>query len=138
VASSFGFDNFLYRWIFALLLVFGTYNPTSYSFVGWLMSDGFSIGPAPALLGLVLLIAWIMFLRATFNSLGILGISLGAALFGCFIWLLIDLGILSFESTSALTWIALVVVSLLLATGMSWSHIRRRLSGQLDVDDVED
>ena len=28
--------------------------------------------------------------------------------------------------------------SLLLATGMSWSHIRRRLTGQLDVDDVED
>jgi hypothetical protein len=25
-----------------------------------------------------------------------------------------------------------------LATGMSWSHIRRRLSGQADVDDVDE
>ena len=78
-----------------------------------------------------------MFLRATFNSLGWLGIGLGVALFACLLWLLIDMGWLTTESTSALTWMSLVVVSLILATGMSWSHIRRRLSGQIDVDDVE-
>jgi hypothetical protein len=70
--------------------------------------------------------------------MGWLGIALGTALFACFIWLLIDFGLLSLESTSALAWLALVLVSLLLATGMSWSHIRRKLSGQLDVDDVDD
>ncbi|MEL7043681.1 MAG: DUF6524 family protein, partial [Pseudomonadota bacterium] len=45
---------------------------------------------------------------------------------------------LSLEATGALTWIALLVLSLLLGLGMSWSHIRRRLTGQIDVDDVED
>lgn len=138
MANSFGLDNFFYRWIFAMLLVFGTWNPTAYSFVGWLLSENFSFGPLPALLGIALLIAWIIFLRATFMSLGWLGIILGAALFGCMIWLFIDLGLLSLESSSALSWIALVLVSLLLATGMSWSHIRRRMTGQIDVDDVED
>jgi hypothetical protein len=138
MAQSFGFDSFLLRWLFAAVLVFGTYNPTPFSYVGWLLSEGFSFGPLPAFVGVAILIAWIVYLRATFNSLGWLGLTLGAALFGCLIWLFIDLGLLSMESTGALTWLALLLVSLLLATGMSWSHIRRRLSGQLDVDDVED
>lgn len=137
MANSFGFDSFLMRWLFALILVLATYNPTAYSYVGWLMSDGFSIGPLPALAGIVLVIAWIIFLRATFYSLGIIGVVLGAVLFGCLMWLFIDLGLLSLESKGALTWIALVLVSMLLAAGMSWSHIRRRMSGQLTVDDVE-
>ena len=138
MANSFGVDSFFMRWLFAVILVFSTYNPTDYSYLGWLLSEGFSFGAGAALAGVALLIAWVIFLRATFNSLGVLGIALGAALFGCLIWLFIDLGVLSIESPGALTWVALVLVSLLLATGMSWSHIRRRLSGQLDVDDVED
>ena len=138
MAKSFGFDSFLARWVFAALLVLGTYNPTPLSFVGWLRSENFSFGPLPALAGIALLIAWIIYLRATFNSLGWLGIALGAGLFGCMIWLFIDLGLLTTQSTAALTWLTLLLVSLILATGMSWSHIRRRLSGQLDVDDVED
>ncbi|MFV0275769.1 MAG: DUF6524 family protein, partial [Parahaliea sp.] len=91
-----------------------------------------------AIVGLLLLICWIIFLRATFLSMGWLGIILGAALFSCFIWLFIDLGWMSIGSTSALTWAALLLISLLLAAGMSWSHIRKRLTGQIDVDDVED
>lgn len=138
MAQRFGVDSFFLRWLFAAVLVFGTYNPTDYSWVSWALSPENSFGPWHALIGVVLLIAWIIYLRATFLSMGWLGIVLGAALFACIVWLLIDLGLLSLESTSALSWLALVLVSLLLAAGMSWSHIRRRLTGQLDVDDVED
>ena len=70
--------------------------------------------------------------------MGWLGIILGAALFGCVIWLFVDLGWLSLDSTGAITWVALILVAFLLAVGMSWSHIRRRLTGQFDVDDIED
>lgn len=138
MATSFGFDSFIMRWLFAALLVFGTYNPTAYSYVGWLMAEGFSFGPIPAICGVALLIGWAIYLRATFNSLGPFGLVLGAALFACLIWLLVDLGLLTTDSMTAVTWLALLLVSLLLATGMSWSHIRSRLTGQLDVDDVED
>jgi hypothetical protein len=138
MAQRFGVDSFFLRWLFAAVLVFGTYNPTDYSWVSWVLSPENSFGPWHALIGVILLIAWIIYLRATFLSMGWLGIVLGAALFACVVWLLIDLGLLSLESTSALSWLALVLVSLLLAAGMSWSHIRRRLTGQLDVDDVED
>ncbi|MFT7288860.1 MAG: hypothetical protein ACI87W_002984 [Halieaceae bacterium] len=138
MAQNFGLDSFFLRWLFAIVLVFGTYNPTAYSFVGWTLSEDFSVGPLPALVGMILLIAWIIYLRATFLSLGLIGVVLGAAVFACLIWLLIDLGLLSLDATGALSWIALILVSLLLAAGISWSHIRRRLTGQLDVDDIED
>lgn len=138
MAQAFTIGSFLGRLFFALVLVFGTYNPTAYSYISWLLSEGGSFGPVQALVGVVLLIAWIVYLRATFLSMGWLGIILGCALFGCVIWLFVDLEWLTLDSTGALTWMALVMVSFLLAVGMSWSHIRRRLTGQLDVDDVED
>ena len=138
MAKEFDAIGFLLRVLFAMLLVFGTYNPTDYSYASWVLSGDAGFEPVTALVGVALLIAWIVFLRATFLSLGWLGIILGAALFGCFIWLLIDIGWLSMDSTGAITWLVLLLISLILAVGMSWSHIRRRLTGQVDVDDVED
>jgi hypothetical protein len=136
MATEFTASGFLARWLFAAVLVFGTYNPSEYSYFHWIWGKGTNIGPVIALAGVVLLIAWIVFLKATLESLGLLGIILGGALFGCVIWWLIDIGLLSLDSTAALTWIILLVLSLTLAAGMSWSHIRRRLTGQVDV--VED
>jgi hypothetical protein len=138
MANEFNIGSFFARWLFAALLVFGSYNPTEYSYLSWLLAEGTELGPIVAIVGLILLIAWIVFLRATFLSLGWLGICLGAALFGCVLWLLVDVGLLSPDSTNSITWLVLLVLSLILATGMSWSHIRRRLTGQFDVDDIED
>ncbi len=138
MASEFNAGSFAGRWVFALALVLGTYNPTEYSYISWIMSEGVSFGPVIALVGIALLIGWIIFLRATFMSMGWLGIVLGAAFFACIIWLLVDIGWLSLESSAALAWVALLILSLILAVGMSWSHIRRRLSGQFDVDDKDD
>jgi hypothetical protein len=52
------------------------------------------------------------------------------------IWVLFDFGVLTTDSMTALTWISIFCLAGLLSVGMSWSHIRRRLSGQYDVDDV--
>jgi hypothetical protein len=138
MAKEFDVLGFVARWLFAIVLVLGTYNPSGYSYINWVFTDIGAFGPVMALTGVALLIAWIVFLRATLLSLGWLGIALGAALFGCLIWLLVDVGLLSLDSTGAMTWIVLLLLSLILATGMSWSHIRRRLTGQFDVDDIED
>ncbi len=138
MAREFTAVSFISRLVFALVLVFGTYNPTDYSYVSWVLNETTTFGPVTALVGVALLIAWIVFLRATFMSMGWLGIILGAALFGCVVWLFVDLGWLALDSSGAITWVALVLVAFLLAVGMSWSHIRRRLTGQFDVDDVED
>jgi Family of unknown function (DUF6524) len=138
MSKEFTAISFVARFIFAAVLVFGTYNPTDYSYVGWVLAEDTEFGPVTALVGVALLIGWIIFLRASFNALGPIGIILGTALFGCVIWLLVDLGWLDLESPGAISWLALLLVSLMLALGMSWAHIRRRLSGQYSVDDVDD
>ena len=138
MATEFTAVSFIARWLFALALVFGTYNPTDYSYYNWVMANNLEFTPVMALTGVALLIAWIVFLRATLVSLGWLGIILGGAFFACVIWWLIDIDVLSLESTSVLTWIILLVLSFILAAGVSWSHIRRRLTGQFDVHEQED
>lgn len=137
MAKDFTTRSFIGRWLFAAGLVFGTYNPSGYSYVGWLLAESTTFGPVLAIVGLMGLIAWIIYLRATFLSMGMLGVSLGAALFAAVVWLLVDLGWLSIDSTGVLAYLVLILLSILLAMGMSWSHLRRRLTGQVDVDDVE-
>ena len=137
-SNEFNLLSYLGRLLFAAVLVFCTYNPTDYSFVDWVFSEESTFGPVMALAGVALLIGWIIFLTATFQSLGWLGIILFGLLFACVVWLFIDLGWLSLESTSATTWVVMILLALVLGTGMSWSHIWRRMTGQVDVDDVED
>ena len=47
-----------------------------------------------------------------------------------------DFGWLSLENPTANTWIALVLLSIVLAVGMYWAILWRRMSGQLEVDDT--
>jgi len=138
MATEFTAGSFLGRWVFAIILVFGTYNPSGYSYISWLLAEGTEFGPVLAIVGLVLLIGWVIYVRTTFLSMGWLGIILGSALFASIIWLLVNLGWLSLDSTSVITYLVLLLLSLILATGMSWSHIRRRMTGQFDVDDMDD
>jgi len=138
MATAFNAGSFLGRWIFALVLVLGTYNPTQWCYLSWAAAETTDFGPLVAIVGIALLIGWIIYLRATFMSMGWLGIVLGGALFGCVVWLMVDLGWLSLDSGATMAWVVMVILSLILAVGMSWSHIRRRLSGQFDVDDKDD
>ena len=138
MASEFNAGSFVGRWIFALALVLGTYNPTQWCYYNWATAESTTFGPIVAIVGIVLLIGWIVFIRATFMSMGWLGVTLGAALFGCLVWLMVDQGWLSLDSEGMIAWVVLVILSLILATGMSWSHIRRRMSGQFDVDEKDD
>ncbi len=135
MATEFNTGSFLGRWAFALALVLGTYNPTQWCYYEWATAETTVFGPVVAIVGIILLIGWIMFIRATFESMGWLGITLGAALFGCVAWLFVNQGWLSLESDATIAWVVLVIVSLILAAGMSWSHVRRRASGQFDVDE---
>ncbi len=133
--NDFNFAGFLLRLVFALALVFLTYNPSGYSWVGWLDSDVPAVYKAAS--GIVLLIGWVMFLRATWNSLGAFGTILAAAFFGIVIWLGIEWGWFSLDDATVIQWLVLFVVSGVLAVGMSWSHVRRKLSGQYDTDEIE-
>jgi membrane-associated HD superfamily phosphohydrolase len=130
--------SFLLRWAVALVLVFVTFNPTDYSYYRWVaVWDGENI-PLKALAGIVLLILYVIFFRATWRSIGPIGVTLAAGLMAVLIWVTIDFGLLDLNKPTIVTWVLLFAIATILAIGISWSHIRRRVSGQADMDDVED
>jgi hypothetical protein len=120
------------RIVLALALVLLTFNPTGYSFFHWVTAPP-GLTALKAVAGVVLLIGWVMCLRATAISLGWLGVLLGAALLASLVWLLIELKMIDTVDGSVLTWIALVMVGILLGIGLSWSLIRARLIGHVEV-----
>ena len=130
------------RFLTALLLVYATFNPEGVSYFHWaimplIRGEGIgSIGPIQVVAGILLLIGWLVFLQATRRSLGILGALLVLALGAALIWLLVDWHVLAPRSSRAFGHVALVIISLVLAIGLSWSSVNRRITGQLDTDQV--
>ena len=135
--SSFGWDDFAWRWALAIVVVLGTYNPTGYSFVDWAMDPEGRL-PVKVLTGIIIAILYVILIRATWNSIGPIGLGLVGALLGTTVWVAVDFEWLSLDSGTAFSWVVLVIIATILGVGLSWSHVRRRLSGQIDTDDVED
>jgi len=130
--------GFLIRWMCALALLAATFNPTEYNYVQWVRSYGGMNMSIAVLAGLLLLVGYIIYLRATLRSIGALGMMLILALVGAALWVLVDLGVLRLDNPSFNVWLGLVALSFVLAIGLSWSIVRRALSGQADVDDVDE
>jgi uncharacterized membrane protein YjgN (DUF898 family) len=127
----------LIRWAVAFVLLTLTYNPTQYNYVAWAQRGWQMDTPLIVLAGLVLAVGYVIYLRATLRSIGVVGMALVIALVAALIWVLQDYGLISLENPTSNIWLALVTLSGTLGVGLSWSIIRRRLSGQADVDDVD-
>ncbi|MDR7092055.1 DUF6524 family protein [Cellvibrio fibrivorans] len=126
------------RFLFALLLVLLSYNPSGYSYFHWVHYSFSDITPYVVIAGIILLIGWGIYIKTTLNSLGLIGVIALAALFACLVWLFIYWGFLSVNDISAMAWVIEVLLAAMLAVGMCWSHFTRRMSGQVDVDEIED
>ena len=125
------------RWLGAFLLLAATFNPTQYNFTRWAQTNWQTQMPLTLLLGILLAIGYIIYVGATFRSLGAFGMIVIAALFGAVIWVLIDYGVLKLGNTNLTVWLGILALSLILGIGLSWSILRQRLSGQATVDEVE-
>jgi len=134
--SEISWKGFGLRFLFGLVLVFTTYNPESLSYLHWIKNSFPKISAIQAFLGVILLIGWAVFIRASMRSLGVIGLVLALAFFGTLIWLIVDIGIIPADSIRAITYIVEFILAAILSTGLTWSHVRRRLSGQMDTDDV--
>lgn len=139
--TDISWKGFALRFLFGLVLVFATYNPEQYSYLHWIknafVNNSFPyISAIQAFTGVVLLIGWAVFIRASMRSLGLIGLLLALAFFGTLLWLIIDVGLIPSHSVRAITYIIEFVLAAILSTGLTWSHVRRRLSGQMDTDDV--
>ena len=129
--------GFALRLLAALVLVLCTFNPSGISYFHWVADVFPRIGPVQAIAGLVLLAGWIVYITATMRSIGLLGVVLVAAFFAAVVWLMTSWGWLDPHYGKAMAWVVLVISAIILAVGISWSHIRRRLTGQADVDEVQ-
>ena len=138
MAREFNWGSIGFRWLFAMLIVFGTYNPHGVSYFHWAILNISSVGPGKIILGVLLSIGWIIFIRATMRSLGGAGLLLLAILFAAILWLLIDWNWIAIENQTSITYAVMVIMACILTIGMSWSHIRHRLTGQVDIDDVDE
>lgn len=129
--------GFLVRWLFAFVLVGATYNPTAFNFASWASTNFADQLPLTILFGLILFVGYIIYLRATMRSIGAFGMGLVVAIFAALIWVLVDYQILSLNNSALNMWLGILALSLVLAIGMSWSIVRRALTGQLDVDETD-
>ncbi|MBM7069840.1 DUF6524 family protein [Actibacterium sp. 188UL27-1] len=127
----------LIRWAFAFVLLALTFNPTRWNYIRWAEAYWETQMPLTVLFGLLLVVGYIIYLRATLRSIGVLGMVLVAAVIAALLWVLVDFGVLSLDNRSATVWLGLIALSLVLGIGLSWSIVRRQLSGQADVDDVD-
>lgn len=109
------------RFALALLVAGATYNPTRYCYYAWASRTGWQWQPLLVFAGVVLLIGWVVCLRAALRSFGGLGLLLANALLASFFWVLADRGWLPLDSVTAISWLGLVMVAGILAVGMSWS-----------------
>ena len=137
MAQKFNAVGILWRVLFSLALVFLTFNPSGHSFYHWVKESVPHIQPAIAVCGIVLLGAWLFFVRSTLSSMGTVGVVLLMAFFAAVVWWMVSSGWLSLTDRSTTAWIVLTMLGLVLGIGMSWAHIRQRLSGQASVDRVD-
>jgi hypothetical protein len=137
VTSNFGWDSFFVRFAFAIIVVFASYNPEGVSYYHWIAETFPTFTIFKAFVGVALIICWVILIRATLGSLGFIGIILASAFFGLAIWLVIDVIGLSASNQRMISYIIEIMMASVLSVGVSWSHIRRRITGQVDTDELD-
>jgi hypothetical protein len=136
--DSFSVGGFAWRILFALALVLVTFNPTGRSYFHWVRAGFPSVTPVQAVVGIALLVLWIFLWRSMIQAIGKLGLLLMAALTAALVWLFVSWGWLDVRNATTMTWVVLVALGLILGVGMSWAIVRRELTGQASVDEIED
>ncbi|HSN70132.1 MAG TPA: DUF6524 family protein [Steroidobacteraceae bacterium] len=136
--DNFDVTDFLLRLLFALALVFLTYNPTGWSYYHWVADVFPKIQPLQAVAGLALLMLWIFLWRSMMKALGMLGFVLVVAFTAALVWLFASWGWLDIHNATTMAWVVLSSLGVILGVGMSWSIIRRQLTGQASVDEISD
>lgn len=116
----------------AQALVLATFNPSGYSVAHWVTTPPVAFTPGKALATLALTIGWVVCLRTAFIALGKGGLLLGVGLFAALVWLLVDRDLVRLNG-SGIVWVGLIVVGVLLGVGLSWSLIRAKTTGQIEV-----
>jgi hypothetical protein len=127
----------LLRWLGAFLLLAVIFNPTRWNYVTWARGSWSTQMPLILFTGLILAVIAMVYIVSTMRSIGLLGAIVIAAIFAAGLWVLTDWGLLGLTNSALNVWLIILVLSLILGIGMSWSILRQRMSGQASVDEVD-
>jgi hypothetical protein len=122
------------RIAFALALVLLTFNPSGVSFYHWIMKSGAGSLAVKAFAGILLLTGWVIGVRVAAVSIGLLGAVLLTAILATVVWVLMDYHVIDAAGRTTLVWIGLVIAGVVLGVGLSWSLVRAKAVGQIEVD----
>ena len=128
-------EGFFLRWIAAAALVIGTYNPSRLCYIEWMLHADKEQLPYLIFIGILILLGFAVFLRATKHSIGLFGAFLLITLLGSGVWSMAHLGLLDLYNHNVLLYGVELVLATVMAVGLDWSVIRRKLSGQIDVEE---
>ncbi len=123
------------RLLIAMLVIFGSFNPSGYSYYHWLQLDS-GDWAVKLFAGLTLTVVLYLQLNAMWRSMRLVGTLMLTTINLAGIWLASDLGLVDLHDRTQLTLTIQVALTVLLGTGFCWSHIRYRLSGQMDLENI--
>jgi hypothetical protein len=126
----FTWASFFIRWLAITALVFATYNPSGYSYLHWLTEWQQEQLALKAAVGLVIAgLFWLM-LVAAWLVLRLIGVLLLAAI-------VLSLGLMAWQlglvppTGASVQFLLLAMLATALTIGVSYGHIRYRLTGQV-------
>jgi len=134
--SDFSWGGIFLRMLVGIVLVLATFNPSGQSYHHWATQDLHAFTPAKAIVGAILLCFWVLFVRAAMGSLGKLGVALSVLVVAAAIWLFSSWGLFDPSRPKVMAWVVLVALGGVLGFGLSWSLLRRKITGQVDVDEL--
>lgn len=132
--------QFFARFVVSLVLVHIVYNPTGKSYFHWALFSlydrllelqeiglKFSFNAEDSLkafVGVIIVVAWFFYIRMARRTYNTFGMLVAIAFFSTMVWMLVAYRVLP-NHPSAIIHILLVIISFLLATGVSWFRLRR-------------
>jgi hypothetical protein len=120
----------LVRTLACFLLVFATWNPTGYSYLSWARHSPWATTSEIAAAGAMLLALHILFVRIAWLSLGADGISAALAIGLAGLLTLWEFDLVDLWQSEVWPYLLLMGFALLLAVGVTWSLLKRRIVGQ--------
>jgi len=120
---------FFKRWLASAALVFGTYNPSGTSYYHWATATP-GLTPVQAFTGILLFGLAVAFFRTAYLSIGYVGAGMVAVLITMSIILAAGLGLVDFDQVAVTTYMIEIWITIVLAVGVGWAYLQRRISGE--------
>lgn len=128
--------GFIVRMLLTLLTVFGTYNPSGYSYYHWIRMEDAGDWTLKLFTGTVILFLMYTHILATWRSMSLIGVAMVTLTYATAVWTLWDHDLLDLNNPTTVTLTLLSGVAVVLGLGFLWSLVRYRLSGQVDSQNV--